>query len=72
MTFFICLFRDTFCIYVSVFFRSHVSFYIAQKNDTFFLSLFAPTLYITILGVAKGPFWRVRDVDLTEDAWRQS
>ena len=35
-------------------------FYIAQKRDMFFyLSLFAPTLYTNIWGVAKRMFWLV-------------
>ena len=38
----------------------------------FYLSSFAPTTYINILGVAKDLLLRFRDADLQEDDWRQS
>ena len=44
----------------------------APRPYFFVLSLFAPTLYINILGVAKDLFWRFPGVDLQEDDWRQS
>ena len=71
-SFFICLFRDDFFIVCYRLFALSSLFISLEEVILFDLSLFAPTTYINISGVAKDPFSRFPDVDPEEDDWRQS